>query len=145
MATNASVRIEGLEELAKTLDILPREAHNVARNAVQAIAGEVRNAVRKKAPKNTGILRKAITAVRNKPRKFGDVSSDVRVTSGANAKYDAFYWRFLEYGTQKLGARPFITPVVEEFRPRIPHLFREHFGIKLEAFFARKAKKAAAK
>lgn len=28
-------------------------------------------------------------------------------------KQDAFYWRFLEFGTQKMGAQPFIRPAFE--------------------------------
>lgn len=30
---------------------------------------------------------------------------------------DAFYWRFLEYGTSKMSPRPFIRPTMKRIRP----------------------------
>lgn len=168
MAASSGIKIEGLDELSDTFGLASREARNVARGAVQAVAMEVRNEVRKRAPRKTGNLRKAIVAKQAKP-KGDSISSDVRVESGKSSKNDGFYWRFIEYGTQShdiragadasslaagnklLGkevthpgtkARPFVVPTVEAFRPQIPELYKKHFGKKLEAFFRRKAKRA---
>lgn len=38
----------------------------------------------------------------------------VRVSQrGANSPTDPFYWRFLEFGTRKMAARPFLRPAAE--------------------------------
>lgn len=129
------IEIEGLEECIKQLEeVLPKEARNLARSAVQGVAMQVRNEMRKKAPRRTGRLRRSIKAKRNRPH-YDQVSSDVFVDN------KAFYWRFVEYGTQKEAAHPFVQPTVEEIGPKIPDLFREQMGIKLERLMVRKANK----
>ena len=40
----------------------------------------------------------------------------VYVTRGKAAKNDAFYWRFLEYGTKHMPAQPFAGPAAERAR-----------------------------
>jgi HK97 gp10 family phage protein len=138
-AASGPILIEGLEELTATLRLLPKEALNIARNATHAVAGEVRKEIRNAAPSNSGTLRKAIVAKRNKIER-GAVSSDVIVTTGRGARHDAFYWRFIEYGTVKLRAVPFVVPTIENMRALLPALFQKHFGLKLEKAMAKKAK-----
>jgi len=45
----------------------------------------------------------------------------------------------LEYGTVNMPAQPFRTPSVEAIKPRLPALFRQHFGKRLERLKAKKA------
>jgi HK97 gp10 family phage protein len=130
-----NITVEGLDEVIATLkDVTPREAINLARSTVHAIAGKVRDEIRKDAPRDRGVLKKSIVSVRRRGTPT-TVQSDVVV------KPDAFYYFFQEFGTVKQPARPFITPNVEEIRPKIPEIYRREFGVKLERALARKAKK----
>lgn len=141
MAAARGLKFEGMDELRAALrDFAPKEVNNLLRNTVHGVAGVVRDGVRKRAPVDTGTLRKAITAVRRRG-KPGQPISDVIAKHGDGAKYDAFYWRFLEFGTSKMMARPFIVPTVERFRPEMPRIYREEFGKKFEKAMAKKAKK----
>jgi HK97 gp10 family phage protein len=141
MATG--IRIEGLDELNKTLsELAPREAVNILRSTVHGVAGEVRDEMRRGAPEDSGDLKKSIFTQRR--RVTGDdVISDVRIRHGKGQKYNAWYWRFLEFGTvDRPRGDPFIVPAVERIAPRMNAIFREQFGKKFEAAMVRKAKRA---
>ncbi len=134
--TKPIARVEGRKELEEILrEIAPREALNLARNTVQAIAQDLRRRMKQKAPVGeTRQLSTRISARRRKPRD-GIARSSVTVA--------APHAIHVEYGTQKMDAIPFITPSVEELRPQIPTLYRELFGKKYEQLLARNAKRTA--
>lgn len=132
------VELTGLEELQKTLEkVAPNEARNLARSTVHWVAGQVRNGMRKRAPKDEGTLRKAIIAKRRRG-KPGEAVSDVRITHGRGVKHDAFYWHMIEFGTERQSAQPFIEPTVAEIEPQIPKIYRDEFGKRLEKKLAKK-------
>lgn len=58
-------------------------------------------------------------------------------TPSANPGGDTFYWRFLEFGTEKMRARPFMLPALEDNADRV----MERFAIELEKAIDRIAKK----
>lgn len=137
----ASLSIEGLPELMHNLGVvLPTEARNLARSTVHSVAGVFRDEMRRAAPTETGTLRKAIVSYRNK-MEVSRVSSDVIITNGANAKYNAWYWHFVEWGTATRTEHPFVVPTVERLQPKIEEIFRNELKGKLERSVARKAKK----
>ena len=138
--------IEGLDEVVDSLaNVLPKEARNLARSTVQNIAQEVAKGMKLKAPKDEGELRKSIIAYRRRGTPT-QVASDVIIRHGKGQKINAFYWHFVENGTADgAPAQPYITPTVEEMRPKIPDIFRDKMGKNLEKLMARKAKKAATK
>jgi HK97 gp10 family phage protein len=135
------VHVEGLKELHDMAGkVAPRVAIQLARATVHKIAGLARNAMKKRAPKDEGTLRKAIVAVRR--RGTPDMAvSDVRIAHGKGQKNDAWYWHFKEYGTVNQSATPFIQPTIAEFESQIPAIYREEFGRKLEQRLARDAKR----
>lgn len=134
-AVAIGIQIDGLQE---TIDFLtkevPREAQNLSASAVQAAAMTLKKEIAPRIPKRTGKLKKSIKAKRNRP-SWGMVSSDVF--------FDAkgWYWRFVEYGTERAAAHPFVQPAVENFSPRLASIFREQVLVKLEQLRARKAKR----
>lgn len=137
------LKVDGLDGLEKMLEgVMPREARNLNRATVHALAGIVRDDARRKAPKDDGTLRKAIKSVRRKPRHPDKPFSDVRVTRGRDAKHDAYYWRFVELGTKDndYPRQPFIAPAVETMRGQVQGVYREEFRKKYEKFLERKAK-----
>ena len=136
--------ITGIDEFRQMASTLaPKQARNLARATVQGVASEVAKQMRKKAPKDDGTLRKAIKAKRRKMQ--GEVAiSDVRVEHGKGVKNDAWYWHFIEFGTQKHSAQPYIRPTVAEIEPQLPQIFAREFGKKLEKALAREAKRQGA-
>jgi HK97 gp10 family phage protein len=140
--TSIRLETEGLKELTDMLkNIAPRSANSVMRNAVVDLARDTAKEIKSNAPRRTGRLRKSIKASRSKGER-DLLESKVTITTGKDQKNDGFYWKFLEFGTTKMTARPFVVPGVESIRPQVPKLLRQHFGIRLEKELARLAKKA---
>lgn len=63
---------------------------------------------------------------------YGKIRSDV-----VSERDWGFYWRFLDRGTSKKGAQPFIVPSVREIEERLPAILREQFVKKLRAAIKR--------
>ena len=122
------VRIEGLDEFKRKLAEVPKAMRKrVLRNALAAGAREVRDVAKRNAPVMTlgtslkapyrkpGTVKQAIRVRTSKAdRRAGDVGVFVNVRPakagqrGAKNPNDPFYWRFLEFGTRKMPARPFL-------------------------------------
>lgn len=144
-----TVEITGVKEVQEILDTLaPKYARNLMRSTIHGVAGQITKDAKNKAPVKTGSLKRAIKTKRKKspPDK---PTSLVMVEHGRSAKYDAFYWRFVEYGTlggvNPMPARPFIGPAAEYVRLKFNTILTQEFGKKLEKTLAREAKKRANK
>lgn len=95
-----SMKFEGLKELQKALGQLENKATSemIQKEAVIRGAEVLKEEVINKAPKKTGKLKESIT-----------------ITSVENGKVsvhtgEAFYSHFLEFGTTKVAAKPFMEP-----------------------------------
>lgn len=130
----STVQISGLTELNQALNELPqRLARNVLRGSVAAGAAVIRQEARRRAPRYEGrvavghpppgTLKRAIYSAQAR-RLSGLLQQvyQVGVVSGKRAKVgqakagktkDAYYWRFVEFGTVKMAARPFLRPAFE--------------------------------
>lgn len=131
--------ISGLDGVYEALTELGREASKnggPTRQSLYQGAKIVREAAKTKAPKKTGNLRNAIIMVRDRdPRRTEGASERfiVGVKGGGRKKLirtrrkdretgrteyteqgNAFYWRFIEFGTQKMPGTPFLRPAFEE-------------------------------
>jgi HK97 gp10 family phage protein len=140
--------ITGIKEVRNILEeVAPKHARNLMRATIHGVASEIAKDAKASAPKDTGALRKAIKAKRKKSAPDRPVS-EVFVEHGGNAKHDAFYWRFIEYGTGGKTAqpeRPFIRPATDKARANLDQIITQQFGKKLEAALRREAKKKARK
>jgi HK97 gp10 family phage protein len=134
MANRESVTIEGLDQLAKALRELPkRVARNGLRAAVYAGAKVIRDEAKVKAPVATaplgsdqpppGTLKRSIV-MKQVPELSNEQKQTFFVTVRHGKKYrkqgkngnlsqDAWYWRFVEFGTVKMAAKPFLRPAFE--------------------------------
>ena len=137
MAT--TVRIEGLQELARRMQGLSRDVtKKTASVATTAAARVVKQATQRNIDAlglvETGNMRAAVAVQKTKRTKLtsehrvgvrsggGYRSGDVRGGSTADVKaakagtgklgVDAFYWRFLELGTVKRSPTPFLQPAL---------------------------------
>lgn len=129
-----TVTITGLKELSDALKELPnRIARNALRQSVYAGAKVIRDEAKTKAPVYTGpvsaghpppgTLKRSII-MKQIPEKSSLVQQTFYVAVRHGKKYqrqgkkgtlsqDAFYWRFIEFGTVKMPARPFMRPAFE--------------------------------
>lgn len=123
--------VHGIDDLkSKLLAITPALRKKVLRNALAAGARVVRDEAKRQAPVLTrhapyrapGTVKKAIRVRTSKvARRSGDVGVFVNVkpaksgTRGAKSRTDPFYWRFLEFGTRKMSARPFLKSAADKF------------------------------
>jgi HK97 gp10 family phage protein len=85
----------------------------------------IRKEARVRAPKDTGEMAKDIQIKRERDTQGGDLfvaGYSVFVLSGKksrlkgkkrNVQRDSFYWKFVELGTSKMAARPFMRPAYE--------------------------------
>ncbi len=109
MRETMSFRVDGLIQLDRQLHSLPAHvAGNALAASVRAGARVVRDAVRDKAPVNTGALR-ANVYVANE--RTGDDAEKAVLVGVRNRK--TYYWRFIEFGTRKMAARPFLRPAFD--------------------------------
>ena len=141
------VRIEGLDELKRKLAEVPKAMRKrVLRNALAAGAREVRDVAKRNAPVMTlgtslkapyrkpGTVKQAIRVRTSKAdRRAGDVGVFVNVRPakagqrGARNPNDPFYWRFLEFGTRKMPARPFLQRATSAL-PKALTIFQERIA-----------------
>jgi len=120
--------VRGIPEMkAAFSDMTAALRKRVLRNALSAGARVVRDDAKRNAPvlaaenmtapyRKPGTVRQAIRVRTSKAsRRAGNVGVFVNVKPagpgqrGAKSKNDPFYWRFLNFGTRKMSARPFLT------------------------------------
>jgi HK97 gp10 family phage protein len=139
------VKLEGFDVLAARLRaIVPAMRKRVIRNALSAGARLVRDEAKRKVPvlqkvfsakyRAAGTVKKAIRVRTSKvARRAGDVGVFVNVKParsgqrGARSRTDPFYWRFLEFGTRKMRARPFLRGADNKF-PQAVAVFQAQVG-----------------
>lgn len=101
------VEVLGLKELDRALQELAYPAARRAlRKGMRRGANVVRDEARAKARVKTGNLKRKIRT-RERREQEGNLRFAVEVPRSA------FYGRFLEYGTSKMAARPFLRPAAE--------------------------------
>lgn len=149
----SSVQIKGLAELNRALSQLPdRLARNVLRGSVAAGAAVIRREARERAPRAVGpmpagqpppgTLKRAIYSAQ--ARRLSGLLQQVYhvgVVSGKRAKIgkaksgkskDAYYWRFVEFGTVKMAAQPFLRPAFEAKKLEAVEAIRRYMAERIE-------------
>lgn len=107
----------------------PATAETIAKNITQRFSSQYY--------KQTGDLKIRI-GVMGGARQYGNTKANVRsgkagqtyLTAGdkGNPGGDTFYWRFLEFGTEKMPAKPFMRPAFENNTAAV----ESEFAVKLE-------------
>jgi len=109
--------IRGLEELKRSLHILPRNIQkNILNSAVRAGASKIAKNAKTKVPIDKGILKKAIKIKKRKPNNINFIKFQIGISMknyGPKVK-DPFYSHMVEFGTSKMTAQPFMRPALEE-------------------------------
>jgi HK97 gp10 family phage protein len=123
---------EAPEAIRKAVDESVREVNHKAMSKAFRVSNAMRNSVieiltnESVAPPNSppgmlsGFLRRAWkTGVRNK----GGAGSGMSIVAFADAK--AYYAGYLEDGTKKMEARPFVKPILEDVEPKVDRIFAD--------------------
>lgn len=122
------VEVVGDKEVMDILkSIAPRESRNLARATIHGVASRITKLAKQRVAVDNGDLRKAIYTKRDK-------SPPDRPVSSVRFREHAFYWRFVEYGTNKgnnLDARPFLRPAKHQVLSNLNQILREEFQAKL--------------
>jgi len=132
MSNPVEVKVSGLDKLQKALEQeIPKKAKASVRSALRAGAKVLQQAVVREAPKDTGFLSEHVDV---KTRVRGnDLAGSAFVGPNAKAVYPAppgglskkarpkpawVIARFLEGGTHKMAANPFMTRAFEAYKQK---------------------------
>lgn len=110
-----SFRVEGLSDLVKSLTKLPDAVRDKAVNdGTLEGAKVIQRAAITNAPKKTGKLSRNIVVRKNRKTRYDSEHSVVirKIGKAVNSK-NAYYGIFVEYGTSKMPAQPFMRPAFE--------------------------------
>ena len=148
-----TIKVHGLQELSQTLMKLPAELEKrVIMGALRAAGQTIRKEAMARAPilqepdprRRAGTLRKSISVRRVKGKVavyvgvFGLSGKRMAAfkagggTKGANNPDDPYYWKWVEYGTKKMAARPFLRPAFEAKKFEAIRLFEAYMKKRLD-------------
>lgn len=115
-----------LNDIARDLELLSKaESRQVLRRSVRAGADIIQEEVIDSAPEQTGKLKRNIVVLFGKGAP-GDAVAGIHIrgtnpktgnsdtSQKASSPNNAFYWRYLENGTSKMPAHPFIRPAYDK-------------------------------
>lgn len=137
----SGARVIGMEDVQDMLlNVTPREAKNILRRTTLSLAGRVRDRLKDLVPVDEGDLKRSIKAKRNRGTRTMVEASVVADLSGGRSGRGHHWW-WVEEGTVKMPAQPYIVPSVEAIRPEVPSIYREDFGVHLERELQKRKKK----
>lgn len=116
-----TVKLSGMQELEARLRKMPKKAKSILRSSTNDLAGSMRKDARSFAPKDSGTLRRAIKTKSRRGTR-DEIRVSLLVEHGNEAKNDAWYWHFIEFGTQNSPIqkqRPFLRPAFRRAKREI--------------------------
>lgn len=163
------VKIHGLKELEQRLKALPDEITKKGAGgplllALRRMGAKIQKDAKSRVAVDTGTLRDNIITTRLPRRKRKQGEDGVQVTVRAKAKKYAdnarnrrlgrvggeyntygplFYARFLEFGTSKMAARPFLTPAFEAAKRELPGMFQKELARAIDDAVKKLAKRSS--
>ena len=117
--------------LIKALNQFPiRIQKNVMVGAIRAGSNVVRDEARRLAPADTGNLKKSIATIRRK----GDRNTvQFSVTPSKGGKNNGWHAHFLEFGTSKMSAKPFLRPALDTKQDEVLQVIKEYIAKRIPA------------
>lgn len=101
MANKVEMELMGIEELITEVEKLGQKGSRIENKALREAGDAVKEAIRNETPVRTGTLKRSISVSRVKTK---DGMKQVEVGPGK----DGFYSKFVEFGTVKMRANPFM-------------------------------------
>lgn len=122
---SANIRIEGLDELERQFDRLADTAKKkVMMKALNAGIAPIKKEAKKNAPVDKGVLKKQI---RSRQMRYTEKPAVGIYVSGK-----AYYWYFIEHGTSKMSAAPFLRPAVDSKHEEGVNKFKEKWKVEID-------------
>lgn len=126
--------IKGLADLERELNQLTLKARaSVLRGALNKAVDPFLKAARENVSaqftERSGTLRKSIQKSATAPRGSNGFTAEAKV----GVTGEGFYGRFLEFGTSKMPARPFMRPAVDAHAQEVVDLFASEMRRRIEA------------
>lgn len=166
MASNpgSTIKVEGLAELDRKLKAIPRELAGKnggpLRRALFAATRPILAQAKSLAPVDTGNLARNLIAKRDRnpaasgaaeryivtvrAKRLSRKAKAAARTASGRIDYrkagDAFYARFVEFGTAKVAAQPFLRPAFEQNKERAVQIFRDRLGRDLDGIVRKLAR-----
>lgn len=106
-----TAQLVGFEQTRRALAAVPDRVRLLSADAVAASTFSLAQTARAMAPRDTGALRQAIVSKSTGLNGRVGLSPDV-----INGRHPQVYWRFVEFGTVRVPARPFFRPAAERER-----------------------------
>ncbi len=125
LAMSIGFRVEGLEDLERQFDRLADTSkRKVMMKALNAGIQPIKKEAKARAPERTGLLKKNI---RSKQMRYTEKPAVGIYISGK-----AFYWYFIENGTSKMAAAPFLRPAVDNKHEEGVNKFKEKWKAEID-------------
>lgn len=156
MSDQIGIKVEGIEELRRALnDVASKIRKQAVRGALRKAGAVITRAARQAAPvlqapvrnRKMGTVKRNIVTRNSKfARQAGDEGVFIGVRplrgsrqnklgkAGAKNPNDPFYWRFLEFGTRKLRARPFLSSAADQKAGEAVQVFMREVVPQIEKF-----------
>lgn len=140
-----TIQITGLADLEKRLQEFPDKlAKNILAGAIRAGAVVIQNEARQLAPASAeahylgkgksrvliqpGELKKKGIKVRLAPKK----SRTLPITYWVYVSKRNWYWKFVEFSTSKMAAKPFMRPAFESKKVEATERIREYLAARID-------------
>lgn len=104
-----NVGIEGADEVAKLLESMGEAASIILEQAAEAGGKVVLKDAKKRCPVDSGKLRASLHLEKGKTKK-PEIKQEVKISPGKTE----YYGTFVELGTTRQAAQPFMRPAVDE-------------------------------
>lgn len=152
-----TVKVHGIDELRRRLEALPREIAGknggpllaALRKMGRKVQGDAKRIVRKKSgtladniivvrskdPRRVNATEAVRVTIRYKAKKYKDTKAN-RKAGRVGGKYKElgplFYARFLEFGTSRQPAYPFMIPAFDMNKNDMPNIFKTELGAAID-------------
>ena len=125
LAMSIDFRVEGLDDLERQFDrLIDTSKKKVMQKALNAGIAPIKKEAKANAPVDKGVLKKSI---RSKQMKYTENPAVGIYVSGK-----AFYWYFIENGTSKMAAAPFLRPAVDSKYEEGVNKFKEKWKVEID-------------
>lgn len=107
-------RIQGIEQLRANFAAFPKAiATKALGQALAKAAALIRNEAKLRAPVATGRLAANIIVAKDQKPQYAGMDARYVVFVKYKGKDAPIYWRYVEFGTSKMSAKPYMRPAFE--------------------------------
>lgn len=119
---SVEVNMSGMDELLQKLETMGNKAGRIENQALKKAAETVLDSAKDKVPIDTGKLKDTLDIGKVKT-KDGVKYIEVGITKGDNS--EIYYGKFIEWGTSKRPATPYLQPAYEENIRKVEEIIKQ--------------------